>query len=142
MSKYLFRRKGEYIGELMCKNDSQAFTMANDFGATFIKNIDNKIIFGKCSKCGEWEKIERLKNCLCSDCAYVQEIEFFVEHMENSMVRALEEDEKGNEELYHQFMNEPIRISFNGASIELVTGPCEWEHIIQSLLNIAKEYPW
>jgi hypothetical protein len=142
MSKYLFRRKGEYIGELICKNNSQAFEMANNFGATFIRNIDNRDAFGKCSLCGEWEKVDKLTNGFCGDCAYKQEIQIFIDYMEKSMENALEEDTKGNEDAYVRFFQEPIRISFNGASLELTISPCEWEYVIHCLEKIKEEYPW
>lgn len=142
MIKYHFRQNKNYLGELILENDKKALEMAKRLDATFVQNMEKTVAWSKCSKCGEWDKVGRMKGGLCGDCNYAQEIEFFVEHMEKSMERALEEDKQGNEELYHQIMNEPIRISYNGASIELVTGPCEWETIIDCLLDIAKESPW
>lgn len=73
---------------------------------------------------------------------YNKEIQDFIDHMENSLFGAWDEENNGNNEPIKKIYNEKIVISFNGASLELDIAPCEWEKILGCLISIKEENPW
>lgn len=70
--------------------------------------------------------------------SYEQEIQVFMDYMENSLCSAWDEDEKGNSEPIEKLYNSSINISFNGMTIELNVAPCEFESITNCLEYIKE----
>lgn len=69
---------------------------------------------------------------------YEQEIQMFIDYMENSLSGAWDEEEKGNNEPIEKLYNSSINISFNGVTLELYVAPCEFESITNCLEYIKE----
>lgn len=136
----LFKNK-TFIGTLAI-DEKMVVKVANTIGATSYTNENNQVTYIKCSNCGEWEQKNYSEKVLCSQCAYNQRIQDFIDYMENSLYHAWDDEDKGSNELAQKLYNEKIRISFNGASLELDIAPCEWDYILNCLKNIKEDNPW
>ena len=69
---------------------------------------------------------------------YEQEIQVFMDYMENSLTNAWSEEEKGNNEPIEKLYNSKINISFNGMTLELYVAPCEFDSITNCLEYIKE----
>lgn len=70
---------------------------------------------------------------------YLKEILLFKNGIEKQLENAWEEESNGNEEPLKALYNEPIKISFNGATLELAFGSSEYENLIKCLESIVEE---
>jgi hypothetical protein len=71
---------------------------------------------------------------------YNQDIEFFLSYMRGKLERAWEQESKGNEKPLHHLYNEAtFQITFEGVTLELGFGACEFQNLEDALQNILDE---
>lgn len=132
MFEYHFRKNGERLGDLVLENDTKAFSMGRALGATFIRNIDTRDAFSKCSHCGTWEKIERLNEHLCPWCSYIQGIQKWLNFYEEELSKHFD----GDIDNY----GEEFKITFKGQTLTLDFGPDEDGYFINGIRELLKYY--
>lgn len=71
---------------------------------------------------------------------YEQEIEIFLDYMRGKLHRAWAEEEKGNDEPIEELYNSSFKIIFEGATLELGFGACEFQSLEDCLEAILEEY--
>lgn len=70
---------------------------------------------------------------------YAKEIEIFLSYMRGKLTRAWDEENKGNNEPIEQLYNSKFTITFEGASLDLYFGACEFQRLEDCLQEILEE---
>lgn len=70
---------------------------------------------------------------------YGKEIEIFLDYMRGKLHRAWDEEEKGNDEPIEKLYSTSFKITWEGATLELGFGACEFQSLEDCLESILDE---
>lgn len=70
---------------------------------------------------------------------YAKEIEIFLSYMRGKLERAWEEENKGNNKPIDELYNSKFQITFEGATLDLYFGACEFQSLEDCLQAIMEE---
>lgn len=70
---------------------------------------------------------------------YAQEIEIFLDYMRGKLERAWEEENKGNSDPIQELYQSSFKIIFEGATLELDFGACEFQSLEECLEAILED---
>ena len=70
---------------------------------------------------------------------YAKEIEIFLSYMRGKLYRAWEEEDEGNNEPINQLYQSKFTLTFEGATLELNFGACEFQSLEDCLESILED---
>ena len=70
---------------------------------------------------------------------YAKEIEMFLDYMKGKLHQAWDEENKGNNKLIDALYNSKFQLTFEGATLDLYFGACEFQSLEKCLEDILEE---